>query len=67
MTMCPNREGCPLYPEFKSTNILRIFQVSYCDTSAAWKRCERYQMKERGERPPPRLLPTGEMLDDHEG
>lgn len=61
--LCPNRTRCPLYPQFQSANILRIFQRTYCDTKIQWKKCKRYEMAARGVRPPDRLLPTGDMLD----
>lgn len=61
---CPRREDCPLYPQFTSRFILRIFQTSYCETERAWERCARHLSASKGVVPSPRLLPNGESLPD---
>jgi len=61
---CPRRENCPLYPQFKSQFILRIFQNTYCETASAWEDCARHLSASRGVIPSPRLLPNGDRLPE---
>lgn len=52
---------CPMFPRFKSTQGLEIFQTTYCH-SANHTRCRRYELASEGEMPDPDLLPNGRRL-----
>lgn len=53
-------KGCELFPLFNLEASLKTWQIRYC--TADFSECARYQMAQRGERPPITLLPSGKLL-----
>lgn len=49
-----------MFPLFASKQILRIYQINYCDSR--YEGCERFKLASAGVTPDPRLLPDGESL-----
>jgi hypothetical protein len=57
---CPHANGCPLFPLFTRQNLLRAWQIAYCD--GAFETCARYKRSLTGQAVPNTLLPNGETL-----
>jgi len=60
MNTCPKMEMCPVFPEFRSRQALRVMQSLYCEGD--FSRCARYKSVTAGVIPPKTLLPDGSML-----
>ena len=59
---CPFIKRCPMFPEFQSKSVLRVFQIFYCEGD--FNGCARYKSASQGVMPPPTLLPDGTTLQD---
>jgi hypothetical protein len=65
MMSCPHKDGCALFPLFNLKASLKTWQIRYCE--ADYSVCHRYQMTQRGEKPPKNLLPNGKSLPTLDG
>ncbi len=52
---------CPMYPKFKNEFGVRMFKMTYCESSN-FEQCARYKLASNGEMPPADLLPNGRTL-----
>ena len=57
---CSHIKTCPLFPLFRMSANLKIWQIKYCDSDHS--KCERYKRSSNGERVPLNLLPNGTSL-----
>lgn len=60
---CQFVERCPMYPVFRSTAALKIYQTVYC--YGAFTTCERFKLASTGTMPSPALLPDGKSMPAH--
>ena len=58
---CPNMEACALFPVFSNAPFLKVWQITYCESSEH-KRCARFAGMCKGEPVPATLLPNGKHL-----
>jgi hypothetical protein len=59
---CPNREECEVFQLLKLTH--ETWKATYCNTDAAFERCERHVLRQKGQKVPRNLLPNGQHLPD---
>lgn len=59
---CPKITMCPMFPLFRSRQVLRVFQIRYCESN--FTECQRYQLATSGTMPDRRLLPDGGWLTE---
>ena len=57
---CPFMEDCVIFEHFYSDNIRDVFVAAYCE--GRYEGCVRKKMRDRGEKVPEMLLPTGKLL-----
>lgn len=58
---CKFVRKCPMYPQFKNEFGLRMFKLTYCE-STNYPQCARYKLASKGTMPPGDLLPNGRTL-----
>ncbi len=59
-TLCPHITGCALFPRFKSTPVLNVWQTYYC--CARFESCVRFKLAAQGRPVPVTLLPNGKEM-----
>lgn len=59
---CKFIDRCPVFPLFESKQILRIYQINYCESR--YETCARFELASAGTVPDPRLLPDGAMVPE---
>lgn len=57
---CSHIKTCPLFPKFRLSANLKIWQIKYCEGEFA--KCDRYKRSCKGEAVPSNLLPNGTLL-----
>jgi hypothetical protein len=57
---CPHKPTCALFPLFSRENLLRNWQIAYCDGN--YGDCARFQRSTSGDVVPDNLLPNGTLL-----
>lgn len=58
--VCEFVDRCPMFPQFQSKRILRMFQMAYCESD--FESCARHKLAQQSKMPPPDLLPDGTRL-----
>lgn len=59
--VCPRMEDCDMFRLFNLQATMGVWKTLYC--LDVFERCERFQLKARGEVVPQNLLPNGSILD----
>ena len=59
-TKCKYLEACSMFKHFRMESSKSLFVSRYCH--GKYRDCKRYQLREKGEIPEEKLLPTGEKL-----
>ncbi len=59
---CPYQADCTLYRRSRSTNLLQVWMLHYCD--GAYSSCERQARFDAGDPVTDSLLPNGQELQD---
>lgn len=62
--LCPYAALCGLDRSIAMEAALRVWESFYCD--GAFRRCERFLLRQTGREVPSRLLPNGRLVEDPE-
>ncbi|RZV47422.1 MAG: hypothetical protein EX269_04785 [Acidimicrobiales bacterium] len=57
---CSHADSCPLHPHLNDS--LAGWRDFFCDSTAEWKQCARYEKSLTGQPVPLALLPNGKMI-----
>ncbi len=63
MEPCKYSVNCPIYQYFKTSAAKNMYRNKYCHGN--FNECQRYKLRQQGQKPPERLLPDGNMLTEY--